>query len=73
MIERGYVADGKISEQDLDRALDVLSMTHPPSPEPTAPVRTGGLVLRAVLWAVRGRQGQSRAAVTPGRRDPGPP
>jgi fumarate hydratase class II len=30
VIERGYVAEGKISEQDLDRALDVLSMTHPP-------------------------------------------
>ena len=29
MIERGYVADGKISEEDLDRVLDVLSMTRP--------------------------------------------
>jgi fumarate hydratase class II len=29
VIERGYVASGKISEQDLDRVLDVLSMTRP--------------------------------------------
>jgi len=29
VIERGYVADGKISEEDLDRVLDVLSMTRP--------------------------------------------
>jgi fumarate hydratase class II len=29
VIERGYVADGKISEADLDRVLDVLSMTRP--------------------------------------------
>ena len=27
VIERGYVASGKISEEDLDRVLDVLSMT----------------------------------------------
>ena len=30
VIERGYVADGKISEQELDRVLDVLAMTRPP-------------------------------------------
>jgi fumarate hydratase, class II len=29
VIERGYVAEGKISEADLDRVLDVLSMTRP--------------------------------------------
>ena len=29
VIERGYVAEGKISEEDLDRVLDVLSMTRP--------------------------------------------
>ena len=29
VIERGYVADGKITEEQLDRVLDVLSMTHP--------------------------------------------
>jgi fumarate hydratase class II len=29
VIERGYVAAGKISEEDLDRVLDVLSMTRP--------------------------------------------
>jgi fumarate hydratase class II len=29
VIERGYVASGKISEEDLDRVLDVLSMTRP--------------------------------------------
>jgi len=31
VIERGYVADGKISEEELDRALDVLAMTRPPA------------------------------------------
>ena len=30
VIERGYVADGKITEADLDEVLDVLSMTRPP-------------------------------------------
>jgi fumarate hydratase class II len=30
VIERGYVADGKITEEELDRALDVLAMTRPP-------------------------------------------
>ena len=29
VIERGYVADGKISEEELDRVLDVLAMTRP--------------------------------------------
>jgi fumarate hydratase class II len=29
VIERGYVRDGKLTEQQLDRALDVLSMTRP--------------------------------------------
>jgi fumarate hydratase, class II len=29
VIERGYVEQGKLSEQQLDEALDVLSMTHP--------------------------------------------
>jgi fumarate hydratase, class II len=29
VIKLGYVADGTISEEDLDRALDVESMTHP--------------------------------------------
>jgi len=29
VIERGYVADGKITEDELDRALDVLAMTRP--------------------------------------------
>jgi fumarate hydratase class II len=29
VIEHGYVADGKLTEQQLDAALDVLSMTHP--------------------------------------------
>jgi fumarate hydratase, class II len=29
VIERGHVASGKISEQQLDEALDVLRMTHP--------------------------------------------
>jgi fumarate hydratase class II len=31
VLERGYVADGKISEADLDRVLDVLAMTRPPA------------------------------------------
>ncbi|MDQ1543898.1 MAG: fumarate hydratase, class [Actinomycetota bacterium] len=31
VIERGYVEQGKISEADLDRVLDVLSMTRPTS------------------------------------------
>jgi fumarate hydratase class II len=30
VIERGHVAEGRISEQELDRVLDVLSMTRPP-------------------------------------------
>ncbi len=29
VIERGYVSAGKLSEEQLDAALDVLSMTHP--------------------------------------------
>ena len=29
VLERGYVADGKLTEEQLDAALDVLSMTHP--------------------------------------------
>src|ERR1700712_523160 len=29
VLERGYVEQGKLSEQQLDTALDVLSMTHP--------------------------------------------
>jgi fumarate hydratase, class II len=29
VIERGHVASGKISEQELENALDVLRMTHP--------------------------------------------
>ena len=35
VIARGYVADGKITEEQLDRALDVLAMTRPPgAPRP---------------------------------------
>ena len=30
VLERGYVADGKLTEEQLDAALDVLSMTRPP-------------------------------------------
>jgi fumarate hydratase, class II len=29
MIERGYITAGKLTEEQLDAALDVLSMTHP--------------------------------------------
>ncbi|WNV76487.1 aspartate ammonia-lyase [Geodermatophilus sp. DSM 44513] len=29
VVERGYVEQGKLTEQQLDQALDVLSMTHP--------------------------------------------
>jgi fumarate hydratase, class II len=29
VVERGYVEQGKLTEQQLDEALDVLSMTHP--------------------------------------------
>jgi fumarate hydratase class II len=32
VLERGHVAAGKISEAELDRALDVLAMTRPPQP-----------------------------------------
>ena len=28
VIERGYVRDGKLTEQQLDEALDVLRMTQ---------------------------------------------
>jgi fumarate hydratase class II len=30
VVERGHVAEGRISEEELDRVLDVLSMTRPP-------------------------------------------
>jgi fumarate hydratase class II len=30
VIERGYVRDGKLTEEQLDAALDVLAMTRPP-------------------------------------------
>jgi fumarate hydratase, class II len=29
VVERGYVANGKLTEEELDAALDVLAMTHP--------------------------------------------
>jgi fumarate hydratase class II len=29
VLERGYVADGKLTEEQLDTALDLLSMTRP--------------------------------------------
>jgi fumarate hydratase class II len=29
VVERGYVEAGKLTEEQLDAALDVLSMTHP--------------------------------------------
>jgi len=29
VLERGYVGDGKLTAEQLDEALDVLSMTHP--------------------------------------------
>ncbi|GAB3766626.1 class II fumarate hydratase [Microlunatus parietis] len=32
VIDSGYVADGKLTEEQLDQALDVLSMTRPPQP-----------------------------------------
>ena len=32
---RGYVARGVLTEEQLDAALDVLSMTRPPAPPPT--------------------------------------
>jgi fumarate hydratase class II len=32
VLERGYVAAGKITEEELDRVLDVLAMTRPPQP-----------------------------------------
>jgi fumarate hydratase class II len=31
VLERGYVAAGKITEEQLDAALDVLAMTRPPT------------------------------------------
>jgi fumarate hydratase, class II len=35
VVARGYVTDGKITEEQLDRALDVLAMTRPPgAPRP---------------------------------------
>jgi fumarate hydratase class II len=30
VIERGHVASGELTEQQLDEALDVLAMTRPP-------------------------------------------
>jgi fumarate hydratase class II len=30
VVERGHVRDGRITEEELDRVLDVLSMTRPP-------------------------------------------
>jgi len=29
VVERGHVKDGKLTEKQLDEALDVLRMTHP--------------------------------------------
>jgi fumarate hydratase class II len=29
VVERGYLEAGKLTERQLDEALDVLSMTHP--------------------------------------------
>jgi fumarate hydratase class II len=29
VLERGHVANGKLTEQQLDQALDVLRMTRP--------------------------------------------
>jgi fumarate hydratase, class II len=34
VVARGYVASGKITEEQLDRALDVLAMTRPPGSAP---------------------------------------
>ena len=34
VLERGYVGDRKISEEELDRVLDVLAMTRPPEAPP---------------------------------------
>jgi fumarate hydratase class II len=31
VVESGYVAEGKLTEQQLDEALDVLAMTRPAS------------------------------------------
>jgi fumarate hydratase, class II len=31
VIENGYVADGSLTEEELDKALDVLAMTRRPS------------------------------------------
>ena len=31
VIESGYVTDGKLTEEQLDAALDVLAMTRPPT------------------------------------------
>jgi fumarate hydratase class II len=31
VIESGFVADGKLTEEQLDAALDVLAMTRPPA------------------------------------------
>ena len=31
VIEQGHVADGRLTEEQLDAALDVLAMTRPPS------------------------------------------
>ncbi|WP_130796373.1 class II fumarate hydratase [Streptomyces otsuchiensis] len=34
VIDGGYVADGRLTEEQLDAALDVLAMTHPPAAPP---------------------------------------
>jgi fumarate hydratase class II len=31
VLERGHVARGELTEEQLDRALDVLAMTRPPA------------------------------------------
>jgi fumarate hydratase class II len=41
VIERGYVEAGKITEAELDRVLDVLSMTHPAEERPDVPPTSG--------------------------------
>jgi hypothetical protein len=42
VVERGYVEAGKLTDQQLDEALDVLSTTHPASGRgPARPARSG--------------------------------
>ena len=62
VIERGHVANGKITEEQLDEALDVLGMTRPqPLPSRSVIVASDGA---RSAWAARAAASVSRTTRT---------